>query len=360
MSMHTIIYETRRALGLTQEQVAEALGVSAPAVHKWEKGCTYPDVTLLPRLARLLKVDLNTLFCFRETLTEQEVISFLEEMSGEIEAGGPQAGFAFAESLMREYPGCGALIEGMANVLQGSLILSQLTIEERQTYQPVITAWYERAMDCADEKVKNRAGFMAASQYVQNNELEKAQHILDCLPQQDLLNKNLLQADLYCRQNNPDEAVRLLQKNLLQTANDMLGILWRLVEAEMKTGNTISAKEIAKKAQMVADALDFGGYTGLIGMETIARETKNVEESLELINQMLQAATEPWNIHVSVLYHQLYQNQAKDTEIDTGSKVVPLLLKMLETDPAYDFLREEKGFQKVLERYRSDKQTADT
>ena len=39
MSMHTIIYEKRRALGLTQEQVAEALGVSAQEVNKWEKGC---------------------------------------------------------------------------------------------------------------------------------------------------------------------------------------------------------------------------------------------------------------------------------------------------------------------------------
>ncbi len=38
MAMHNIIYERRRALGMTQEQVAECVGVSAQAVHKWEKG----------------------------------------------------------------------------------------------------------------------------------------------------------------------------------------------------------------------------------------------------------------------------------------------------------------------------------
>ena len=46
---------------MTQEQVADYLGVSTPAVNKWEKGGCYLDITLLPALARLLKVDLNRL-----------------------------------------------------------------------------------------------------------------------------------------------------------------------------------------------------------------------------------------------------------------------------------------------------------
>lgn len=33
----------RKTEGLTQEQVANYLGVSTPAVNKWEKGNTYPD-----------------------------------------------------------------------------------------------------------------------------------------------------------------------------------------------------------------------------------------------------------------------------------------------------------------------------
>ena len=45
----------RKTAGLTQEQVANYLGVSTPAVNKWEKGNTYPDISLLPALARLLK-----------------------------------------------------------------------------------------------------------------------------------------------------------------------------------------------------------------------------------------------------------------------------------------------------------------
>lgn len=59
MKINEIIKVKRQELQLTQEKVAEYLGVSTPAVNKWEKGISYPDITLLPALARLLKTDLK-------------------------------------------------------------------------------------------------------------------------------------------------------------------------------------------------------------------------------------------------------------------------------------------------------------
>lgn len=77
MKMNEIIRERRLKKGLTQEQMANYLGVSAPAVNKWEKGTTYPDIVLLPVLARLLDTDLNTLLSFQEDLSEKEIALFL-------------------------------------------------------------------------------------------------------------------------------------------------------------------------------------------------------------------------------------------------------------------------------------------
>ena len=77
MPICTIIHDRRKELGLTQEKVAEYLGVSTPAVNKWEKGTTFPDVTLLAPLARLLEVDMNVLFSFEEELSQQELGKFL-------------------------------------------------------------------------------------------------------------------------------------------------------------------------------------------------------------------------------------------------------------------------------------------
>lgn len=49
------IMALRKAAGMTQEQVAERLGVSPQAVSKWENDVSCPDVTMIPRIARLFK-----------------------------------------------------------------------------------------------------------------------------------------------------------------------------------------------------------------------------------------------------------------------------------------------------------------
>lgn len=50
----SIIQMLRKQNQLTQLQLAQAIGVSAPAVSKWESGGSYPDITLLMPLARAL------------------------------------------------------------------------------------------------------------------------------------------------------------------------------------------------------------------------------------------------------------------------------------------------------------------
>ncbi len=57
-----IIAVKRKEKSLSQKQVAELLGVSAQAVSKWETGLSYPDITILPELANVLGVSIDTLF----------------------------------------------------------------------------------------------------------------------------------------------------------------------------------------------------------------------------------------------------------------------------------------------------------
>ena len=54
MTIGDVIKKYRKSKGLTQEEMAARLGVTAPAVNKWERGGTLPDVALLAPIARLL------------------------------------------------------------------------------------------------------------------------------------------------------------------------------------------------------------------------------------------------------------------------------------------------------------------
>lgn len=55
------IAEQRKQKGMTQETLAEALGVSAQAVSKWENDVSCPDISLLPALAEKLEISLDEL-----------------------------------------------------------------------------------------------------------------------------------------------------------------------------------------------------------------------------------------------------------------------------------------------------------
>lgn len=52
----------RSKAGLTQRVLAYELGVTVQAVSKWERGVSYPDLTLLPTIARLFSVPIDRLF----------------------------------------------------------------------------------------------------------------------------------------------------------------------------------------------------------------------------------------------------------------------------------------------------------
>lgn len=350
MPVNTVIRERRKKLGLTQEQVAEHLGVSAPAVNKWEKGITYPDITLVPALARLLKVDLNTLLCFHETLTQQEVNNLMNETAKEIEKNGIEAGFAMAESHIQEYPNCGMLIEGMATLMDGSIIMAALSGKEKGNYQKRVRALYEQAMYCDDEEIRRRAGYMTASKYLLSREYEKAQTIIDQLPEANPLDKNILQADLWKEQGKYAEALRLVERNVLQKSVEVLGNLWRMMMLELELGNDENARELAEKAQAAAEVYDMWGYNGLVGFQSLAIKKQNVEESLAILEEMLEQTYLPWKMNESVLYHELYPEKAANPVI--AEKILPPLLAELERSPEYDFLRPHEEFQKLIERYR--------
>ena len=53
MELYEKLYELRRASGMSQEELAEKLGVSRQAVSKWESGATQPE---LPKLIELSKI----------------------------------------------------------------------------------------------------------------------------------------------------------------------------------------------------------------------------------------------------------------------------------------------------------------
>ena len=72
------LYELRKKNGLSQEELADKLGISRQAVSKWERGNGFPDVSLLMPVCEELNVSVNELLS-GEKLQEEEYQKKAEE-----------------------------------------------------------------------------------------------------------------------------------------------------------------------------------------------------------------------------------------------------------------------------------------
>ena len=58
---------------LTQEKLADFLGVSFQSISKWERGDTYPDITMLPSIASFFNVSVDEILGVNKAKEEEEI-----------------------------------------------------------------------------------------------------------------------------------------------------------------------------------------------------------------------------------------------------------------------------------------------
>lgn len=64
----------RKEAGITQQELAEKLNVTAKAVSRWETGKGYPDVTILPKLSELFNVSVNEILNGKRCAKEEMAV----------------------------------------------------------------------------------------------------------------------------------------------------------------------------------------------------------------------------------------------------------------------------------------------
>ena len=107
----------RIAKGLTQEEVAAFLGITAQSVSKWERGESYPDITFLPALANIFETSVDLLIGM-DAVRAEETRYNIHKTAVEYQKNGE---YDKAEKTYREalliYPNMPGMILGLAGTL---------------------------------------------------------------------------------------------------------------------------------------------------------------------------------------------------------------------------------------------------
>ena len=299
MKINEMIRERRIAKKLTQEQMAGYLGVTAPAVNKWEKGTSYPDITLLPALARLLDTDLNTLLSFQEDLSDREIALFLNE-------------------------------------------LSELSEKEG------VETLYVRALNSSDSAIQNQAKAMLISRYMGRKEYERAQELLNSLPEQDFFDKKQIQVNLLIELGKLGEAAKAAEEKLLSATNEIHATLMSLMEIAIKEDRIDDAEYIANVSKKGADLFDLWEYNSYVAHFQLYLVTKQRKKVLKILVSMLKSLTHKWEINQSPLHRHI---KTKEVDKTFGPKVQKTLIDSLQQDEDSAYLRQNQELEKVLEEF---------
>lgn len=345
MKLNETIRRKRREQGLTQEQVAVSLGVSASAVHKWEKGSSYPDITLLPALARLLGVDLNTLLSFQEELTPEEIGRFCDGLVQVIREQGIEAGLQMAMKKIREYPTSSLLLYNAAGTLDGALLL--FAPDRKAQFDPEIEALYRRAARSETAQIRDQANFMRISRLMEREDFTQAQALLDGLPDAPY-DKKAMQANLLRRQGMRAAAAELLEQKLLEAANDCYAALLNLMEIALEEQDGSLAELCAGTAEQTVRLYGLWESFAYAAPFQLAAARQDAGQCVALLQRMLPALKKRWKPNDSPLYGHI----RKEGSGLLQEQLLEGVLKALETDEQLLFLHGHPAFKEILECYR--------
>jgi transcriptional regulator with XRE-family HTH domain len=102
----TVISSNRKVKGITQEELANHLGVSKPAVSKWESGQSYPDILLLPVLASYFNITVDQLIGYEPQMTKEDIRRLYHKLADEFVKEPFEKVYTVCEEYIRKYFSC--------------------------------------------------------------------------------------------------------------------------------------------------------------------------------------------------------------------------------------------------------------
>lgn len=243
------IRQLRKQRNISQEVLAQALGVSFQAVSKWENSVAMPDVAMIPAIASFFGVSTDELFDFN--LIEQEKkVQELCWAAAEYRFTDPKKSETMLREALRQYPGNEIILNNLLYVMQTP-----------DRYDEVITVCKSILEITKYDDVKYDVTRILAQTYHDKGDQALVRPTLEQIPEI-YFSKLELAANLLTG----DEALEAARMQAGLSRDDLLDMLSRMSELYRQKGDVDKAAEYAALTRAVyelfvgrGDGLDYIG-----------------------------------------------------------------------------------------------------
>lgn len=343
----------RRERGMTQEELADFVGVSYQAVSKWERGEGYPDITLLPVIAGFFDVTLDELVGMGD-IRNQEKWEEFNRKAGELASQG-KTGEAIAtmREALKVFPSDYHFMAELACYLTGY----GGTKEEKQANGEEAIRISERILEyCTDSSIRNDVQANICYAMKRYGDKEKARKMAEGLP-------------------NYYKTAQLVLPNFLEGAElqqccgsglQMLAYCFYATVRKMVKDDTYTVEEKIVLRRKVLDMYEIlyedGNYlfthTRVADLyEDIAAdlmELGRVDEALDTLAKAAEHAIAYDTLPQSAPYTSLLTRELTYKKVETSTTTeynyAHYMLRFLKKSPLYADVREDPRVVAIMER----------
>ena len=327
------IRKYRKAKNMTQEEMAKRLG--------GENGVSYPDITLLAPVARLLDISLDTLLSFQGELTQEEMKNIIAEVDDKLKFGSYEESFKMAQKILQKYPNCDQLTWQLAMILDAHRMFRE--IPDAEVYDSFILECYTRALKSRKEEIRCSAAESLYNLYLRREQYEKAEEYLQYFSDRDP-EKKRKQAVLYEKTGRFKEAYRIYEGLILSGYQMGSMVLHGLYLLALKEDDTEKARWIVRKQASLAACYEMGAYYEVLPGMDLAVMEKNKEEVLSIASRMLKSIEEMQAFKNSRLYEHLEFQKCSEEFIGRMRENLRKYFK----DESFDFMQTDERWRKLL------------
>lgn len=355
-----IILQKRKEAGLTQSELAMQIGVSKPAVSKWESGHSMPDISMLPILADFFDISIDELIGYHPQMNSKSIENLFLNLLERFSKVPADNIFEECHAYIKKYYFCYSLIFKLSELMYNHYTLSS---KPQELLSKIIEYTIRIIEECDDRFIVKGAMYIKSCCHIQLKEFEKAEEGLEELVEP-LLNTPVLLAYIYQEQGKQNQAIQILdsfvERNIklifeaashsciysdklmteskIQKFSDML----ELFEAEKYYSYHLSAFYFAAAIAYCNSGNKEKAFE-YFNMFVNAAEKNNISKSGETVNPFFNKEN-----------HLLIKDYFSEPSV-SNIMTFDTIEKFIENDKAFDILKNEKGFDELLKRLDSIK-----
>lgn len=343
----------RQQKNITQEALANHLGITPQSVGKWERGEGFPDITLLPKIAFYFDVTVDELLCVDRVRIEEAICEYQKQSKICQQNGDNEKNLELWEKAYTEFPNDCRVIEGLMFAINRDAVYPCPKDKAER-----IIALGEKLLEKSTDTRQRESAVQCLCYTYNNIDKEKALYYADMSGSFNITREDLRSAIL-----DGEEGVKACQSYIMSLIHTAA-----MTASSMISKIQFSQEEIIEAYSFAIDilkrlysddnvgffAFDISYYYSGIALEYA--EMNDVEKTLKALEESCKYAVIEANLK-DMNYTAPMVNRMKHKRSNTSKNykgnACNLRLKVLE-DKRFDYVRNEEVFKKIvadLEKY---------